>query len=71
VGEPALLLADEPTGSLDSQSGEDVVRLLLELNKIGTTVVVITHEQIVASHLPRQVSMLDGRVVDDRTAVAA
>ncbi|HEY3004403.1 MAG TPA: ABC transporter ATP-binding protein [Kribbellaceae bacterium] len=70
VGEPALLLADEPTGSLDSQSGEDVVRLLLELNKIGTTVVVITHEQIVASHLPRQVSMLDGRVVDDRTAVA-
>ncbi len=70
VGEPALLLADEPTGSLDSQSGEDVVRLLLELNKIGTTVVVITHEQIVASHLPRQVSMRDGRVVDDRTALA-
>ncbi len=70
VGEPALLLADEPTGSLDSQSGEDVVRLLLELNKIGTTVVVITHEQIVASHLPRQVAMRDGRVVDDRTAVA-
>jgi putative ABC transport system ATP-binding protein len=69
VGEPALLLADEPTGSLDSQSGEDVVRLLLELNKSGTTVVVITHEQIVASHLPRQVSMRDGRVVDDRTAV--
>jgi putative ABC transport system ATP-binding protein len=67
VGEPALLLADEPTGSLDSQSGEDVVRLLLELNKSGTTVVVITHEQIVASHLPRQVSMRDGRVVDDRT----
>ncbi len=70
VGEPALLLADEPTGSLDSQSGEDVVRLLLELNRIGTTVIVITHEQIVASHLPRQVSMRDGRVVDDRTAVA-
>jgi putative ABC transport system ATP-binding protein len=70
VGEPALLLADEPTGSLDSQSGEDVVRLLLELNKIGTTVVVITHEQVVASHLPRQVFMRDGRVVDDATAVA-
>jgi putative ABC transport system ATP-binding protein len=70
VGEPALLLADEPTGSLDSQSGEDVVRLLLELNKSGTTVVVITHEQIVASHLPRQVSMRDGRVVGDRTTAA-
>ena len=71
VGEPALLLADEPTGSLDSQSGEDVVRLLLELNTIGTTVVVITHEQVVASHLPRQVAMRDGRIVDDRTAAAA
>jgi len=71
VGEPALLLADEPTGSLDSQSGEDIVRLLLELNRIGATVVVITHEQIVASHLPRQVAIRDGRVVDDRTAAAA
>jgi putative ABC transport system ATP-binding protein len=70
AGEPALLLADEPTGSLDTRSGDDVVRLLLELNKIGTTIVVITHEHVVASHLPRQVSMRDGRVVDDRTASA-
>jgi putative ABC transport system ATP-binding protein len=71
AGEPALLLADEPTGSLDTRSGDEVVRLLLELNKIGTTIVVITHEHVVASHLPRQVSMRDGRVVDDRTAAAA
>jgi putative ABC transport system ATP-binding protein len=71
VREPALLLADEPTGALDSQSGEGVMRVLLGLNETGTTIVVITHEQVVASHLPRQVSMLDGRVVDDRTAVAA
>jgi putative ABC transport system ATP-binding protein len=70
VREPALLLADEPTGALDSQSGEGVMRLLLDLNETGTTIVVITHEQVVASHLPRQVSMLDGQVVDDRTAVA-
>jgi putative ABC transport system ATP-binding protein len=68
VREPALLLADEPTGSLDSQSGEDVVRLLLELNEIGTTIVVITHEQVVASQLRRLVSMRDGRVLDDQTA---
>jgi putative ABC transport system ATP-binding protein len=68
--EPALMLADEPTGALDSQSGEDVMQLLLDLNKIGTTIVVITHERVVAAHLPRQVSMLDGQVVDDRTAVA-
>jgi len=71
VREPALLLADEPTGALDSESGEGVMRLLLDLNETGTTIVVITHEQVVASHLSRQVSMLDGRVVDDRTAVAA
>jgi len=71
VREPGLLLADEPTGALDSQSGEGVMQLLLDLNETGTTIVVITHEQVVASHLSRQVSMLDGRVVDDRTAVAA
>lgn len=69
VSEPALLLADEPSGALDSQSGEGVMRVLLDLHETGTTIVVITHERVVASHLSRQVSMLDGRVVDDRTAV--
>jgi len=69
VREPALLLADEPTGALDSQSGQGVMRLLLDLNETGTTIVVITHEHMVASRLPRQVSMLDGQVADDRTAV--
>jgi putative ABC transport system ATP-binding protein len=69
--EPALLLADEPTGALDTHSGEDVMRVLLDLHETGTTIVVITHERVVASHLRRQVSMLDGRVVDDRTPVAA
>jgi putative ABC transport system ATP-binding protein len=72
VGEPALLLADEPTGALDSHSGEGVMRVLLDLHKTtGTTLVVITHERVVASRLPRQASMLDGRVVDDRIAVVA
>jgi putative ABC transport system ATP-binding protein len=68
VGEPALLLADEPTGALDSQSGESLMRLLADLHEDGTTIVVITHDRDVAAHLPRQVSMLDGRVVDDRIA---
>ncbi len=68
VREPALLLADEPTGALDSHSGEALMQLLLDLHGAGTTIVVITHEQEIASHLPRQVSMLDGQVVDDRTA---
>jgi putative ABC transport system ATP-binding protein len=71
VREPALLLADEPTGALDTRSGEEVMRVLLDLHATGTTVVVITHEGMVASHLPRQVVMLDGRVVDDRMAVVA
>jgi putative ABC transport system ATP-binding protein len=68
VREPALLLADEPTGALDSHSGEGVMRLLLDLNESGTTIIVITHEQVVASHLSRQVSMLDGQIVADRIA---
>jgi putative ABC transport system ATP-binding protein len=71
VREPALLLADEPTGALDSRSGESVMQVLLDLHVSGTTVVVITHEHVVASRLPRQVSMLDGRVVDDRTKAAS
>ncbi len=68
VREPALLLADEPTGALDSHTGEDVMQLLLDLHQTGTTIVVITHEPVVASHLPRRVSLLDGRVVADQTA---
>jgi putative ABC transport system ATP-binding protein len=69
VGEPTLLLADEPTGALDSHAGESLMRLLTDLHEAGTTIVVITHEHQVAAYLPRQVSMLDGRVVGDRTAV--
>jgi putative ABC transport system ATP-binding protein len=70
VGEPTLLLADEPTGALDSHAGEGLMRLLTELHQAGTTIVVITHERQVAAYLPRQVSMLDGQVVADQTAVA-
>jgi putative ABC transport system ATP-binding protein len=70
VGEPTLLLADEPTGALDSHAGESLLRLLTELHQSGTTIVVITHERQVAAWLPRQVAMLDGQVVADRTAVA-
>jgi len=71
VGEPALLLADEPTGALDSQSGASLMQLLTDLNQGGTTIVVITHERDVAAQLPRQVSMLDGQVVADHLAVAS
>ncbi|GII59312.1 peptide ABC transporter ATP-binding protein [Planotetraspora thailandica] len=69
VGEPALLLADEPTGNLDSASGDGVMAVLRELHAAGTTVVVITHDREVAAGLDRQVLMRDGRVVGD-TGVA-
>jgi putative ABC transport system ATP-binding protein len=63
VGGPPLVLADEPTGNLDTASGAGVIALLRELHDSGTTVVVITHDRDIAASLPRQVGMRDGEVV--------
>jgi putative ABC transport system ATP-binding protein len=71
VGDPHLLLADEPTGALDTQSGANVIALLNELNAGGTTVVVITHDREIAASLPRQISMRDGQVVADSALVVS
>lgn len=72
VGEPALILADEPTGALDTKSGEGVMDILQELNSGGTTVVVITHDPSVAERMPRRVSLHDGEIIADvRVAPAA
>jgi putative ABC transport system ATP-binding protein len=71
VGEPAMLLADEPTGALDSASGAGVIELLRELAGGGTTVIVITHDRDIAATLPRQVRMRDGRIVEDGVRAGA
>jgi putative ABC transport system ATP-binding protein len=68
VGRPSVLLADEPTGALDSTSGTAVIRLLHELHQTGTTIVVITHDRHIACDLPRQMHILDGRIATDNGA---
>jgi putative ABC transport system ATP-binding protein len=65
IGDPPLLLADEPTGNLDSRSGEGVVELLHSLHHTGTSVVVITHDTALARRLPRRVAISDGVVLAD------
>ena len=72
AGEPAILLADEPTGNLDSQNGEAVMGLLQELHREGATIVMVTHDPRYAEHAERSVHLFDGQVVrDERSAVAA
>jgi putative ABC transport system ATP-binding protein len=68
VAEPSLLLADEPTGNLDSRSGAGVMELLHELNAAGTTIVVITHDREVSEGLARQVHVRDGQIVGEDSA---
>src|ERR1700730_13006220 len=71
VGDPKLLVADEPTGNLDSHHGEDVMDMLTTLNQQGTTVLMVTHSQAHAGRASRILRMLDGRLVSDTARVAA
>ena len=71
VNEPRLILADEPTGNLDSHTSEEIMALFGELNREGITIVLVTHEPDIAAHARRQVRFLDGQIVSDHTTVAA
>jgi putative ABC transport system ATP-binding protein len=65
VGRPAIVLADEPTGNLDSSTGASIMELIHELHSSGATIIMITHDAGLADQLPRQIRMLDGQVVSD------
>jgi len=69
VGDPSILLADEPTGNLDSRNGEQVMVLLDELHKAGATICMVTHDPRYAEFADRQIHMFDGRIVDEETLV--
>ncbi len=66
IGEPAIVLADEPTGNLDSKTGAQLMDLLRELNRGGTTLVIITHDEEIAASVPRRVAVRDGLIEGDR-----
>lgn len=66
VSNPKMILADEPTGNLDSNNGKEVMTLLTELNKEGTTIVMVTHSQSDAEHAHRIINLLDGQVVSEK-----
>ena len=68
VNHPRLLLADEPTGNLDSQTSEEIMTLFEELNREGITIVLVTHEEDIARHAKRKVRFFDGRIISDELA---
>jgi len=67
AGQPLILLADEPTGNLDSSNGEQVMELLRDLHRAGATICMVTHDPRYARHADRAVHLFDGRVVEDTT----
>ena len=71
AGDPAILLADEPTGNLDSVNGEAVMELLRELHRNGATICMVTHDPRYELHADRSIHLFDGRVVDEKAAAHA
>ena len=71
IGRPTIVLADEPTGNLDSTNGASIMDLIRELNAAGATIIMITHDTSLADQLPRQIRVLDGEIISDRTEAEA
>jgi putative ABC transport system ATP-binding protein len=71
AGDPSVLLADEPTGNLDTRNGEAVMELLGELNEYGSTIIMVTHDQRFAKQAKRTIGLLDGQLVEERIAAGA
>ncbi len=69
VNNPSLILADEPTGNLDSKTGREIMEILDELNKAGNTIILVTHEKEIAEHASRVVRILDGNIAEDTRMV--
>jgi putative ABC transport system ATP-binding protein len=69
VNDPAIILADEPTGALDTRTGEEVLGILTELNQQGRTVIIVTHDLKVAKHCAREIYLMDGNIVESPDAI--
>lgn len=65
VTKPQIILADEPTGALDSETGKNVLELFKQINQEGTTVIIVTHDSFIGSQAPRQISIFDGKIIKD------
>ena len=65
VNQPKVILADEPTGNLDSKTSDEIMKIFDELNQIGNTIILVTHENDIADHASRQIRFLDGMILED------